>query len=255
MVDKTVLFDGQGDDEHYQVVDMVYNGRQARVLFSGHRSPQSGIAMDDNPRLLFNYNQRFLEIIESVRPKAVLIVGGGAFTLPKAIIERFDDVSVDTVEIDSLLPKLAYEYFSLPKSPELRIITSEGREYINNCERVYDMIILDAFSDSTIPYGLLTQEATKEYARCLSDKGLLALNFISAYHVHKRTLAHRLHETFGSVFVEVDVYPADPSESRHWSQNLVLVASKEEDPALDYLQSAAVSLRPLPADAILRDRV
>jgi hypothetical protein len=50
----------------YKVVDTIYNGRPARMLYGAKNSPQSGIAFDDSPELLFDYNQRFLEIALSL---------------------------------------------------------------------------------------------------------------------------------------------------------------------------------------------
>lgn len=252
MEDEVKVFSGRGN-EQYRIVDRMYNGRKARVLFSEDGSPQSGLALDNDPQLLFNYNQRFLEIVASIHPKKILIIGGGAFTLPKAILERFANTTVDVIEIDALLPQLARRYFSLPETGKLRTIISDGRKYINECHETYDIIILDAFSDSTIPYSLLTREAVKEYERCLSDIGLIAINFISAYPNVRETLASRLFSTFRIDFKSVDIYPADHTESRHRSQNLVLVASKQKAPALDYLQSVAVPQSDAMVDMILRD--
>jgi hypothetical protein len=56
-----ILFDGNTKFAHYQVIDMHYVGRPARVLFSGQRAAaQSAIPRDGNPAMLFDYNQRFM---------------------------------------------------------------------------------------------------------------------------------------------------------------------------------------------------
>lgn len=208
-MNKVVVFDGSSEFGHYQVVDEIYNGRKARVLYSGGRTPQSGLAQDDDPELLFEYNQRFMEIVESIRPASVLLIGGGTFTLPKALLERFHDIKIDAVEIDQLLPQLAEKYFDLPNDPRLNIIVGDGRDYINECQIKYDMIIIDAFSKYDIPTSLFAIEAVREYSRCLNKNGIIAMNFISRYHTYKTTLAHRLVATFQAVFSTVDLYPSD----------------------------------------------
>jgi predicted membrane-bound spermidine synthase len=251
IMNKVILFDGSSELNHYKVIDAIYNGREARVLYSGDRIPQSGLALDDDPGLLFDYNQRFLEIAESIRPTSVLLIGGGAFTLPKALLERFHDIRIDVVEIDPLLPQLAEKYFDLPSDPRLNIVIGDGRDYINECRINYDLIIVDAFSKSDIPKSLLSIEAVREYNRCLTSDGVIALNFISRYHTHKTTLAHRLVATFQTAFSIVDLYPSDYHYDKRAEQNLVLVASNKDEITLDYLQSAPVSLLFMPKDALL----
>jgi len=87
---------------HYQVVDMIYVGRAARVLFSGMRgSAQSAIPRDGDPSMLFDYNRRFLELVDSLKPKSLLVIGGGAFTLPMQVLQTFPDVQVNVIEYDS----------------------------------------------------------------------------------------------------------------------------------------------------------
>lgn len=251
MMNKVILFDGSSELSRYRVVEAMYNGRKARVLYSGGGAPQSGLALDDDPELLFEYNQRFLEVAESIRPASILLIGGGAFTLPKALLERFHDIRIDVVELDQLLPKLAEKYFDLPSDPRLNIVIGDGRDYINECQIKYDMIIIDAFMKYDIPTSLLTIEAVREYRRCLNMDGVIAVNFISRYHTYKTTLAHRLVATFQTAFSTVDLYPSDYQYEKRAEQNLMLVASNDDAITLDYLQSAPVSLLFMPDDGIL----
>lgn len=252
-MNKVILFDGSSEHNTYQVAETIHNERKARVLYSGGTAPQSGLALDDNPELLFNYNQRFLEIAESTRPRSILLIGGGAFTLPKALLERFANLHIDVVEIDPLLPKLAKEYFDLQDDDRLNVIVGDGRKYISECQKTYDMIIVDAFSVYDIPKPLLTMEAANQYERCLNKNGLVTVNFIAKYLTLDATLAHRLLATFESVFSTVELYPSDPHYERHLSQNLILVASNEDTLGLDYLQSAPVLTLFTPEDAVLHD--
>jgi spermidine synthase len=248
---KLVLFDGSSELNRYKIVESIYNERQARVLYSGGKAPQSGVALDDDPELLFDYNQRFLEIIESTRPTSVLVIGGGAFTLPKVVLERFQDIRVDVVEIDPLLPQLAKQYFDLPDDPRLNVIVGDGRQYIDNCQATYDMIVIDAFFKFDISMLLLDVGAAREYSRCLNKNGIVAINFIARYRTYKTTLAHRLVATFQSIFATIDLYPADHEYHERAEQNLIMVASKEDMVTLDYLQSAPVSLLFVSDDVIL----
>lgn len=253
-IHKQIIYKGKSEFGQYKIVDQIYNDRQARVLFGDDKTPQSGMALDNDPTLLFNYNQRFLEIIESIKPKSVLIIGGGAFTLPKAIIERFDNSIVDVVEIDPLLPKLANQFFGLPINDRLGIYTIDGRYYVENCKKSYDVIIIDAFSGFAIPYSLMTSEAIFAYKNILNNRGIIAVNFIAQYHVFKTTLTHNLVSTFKTQFSNVQIYPASHDVEKREEQNLLLVASDEADTNLDYLQSAPVDLLIAPENTVLYDK-
>lgn len=221
---------------------MTYNDRPARLLFGDDDSPQSGIALDEDLELLFDYNQRFMEIAASVQLKKVLIIGGGAFSLPTALVQRFAGIHVDVVEIDPLLPDLARRFFNLSNHPNLSIYIEDGRDFLGRTTTEYDLIIVDAFSGLDVPKSLLSVEAARLYRSKLTDKGLVSINFISAYHVTKPDLAHQLQATFDGVFNGVEIYPADHTNSRITvSDNLVLVASGDLMPSLDYLHSAPLS--------------
>lgn len=241
-----ILFSGSGSHGDYQVVERLHNGRPARLLLSGRAAPQSGLAMDDDPELLFDYNQRFLEIALSLQPRTILVVGGGAFTFPKALVERFNEAEIDVVEIDSILPELGRKYFSLPSSPRLRIITEDGRNYINSSQKKYDLIVVDAFDEYDIPKPLITAQAATEYARLLSPRGALAFNIISTY-FGKPSIAHQIFASLDEAFSTTELYPADPSYGQNQEQNLILVTTNGPAPNLDYLQSYPVQFR-VPTD-------
>lgn len=252
---RTILFEGHSDFSDYQIIDMLYEGREARVLYGDNATPQSGVALDDDPELLFDYNQRFLEIIESIRPRSILVIGGGVFMLPMAVLDRLGDMVMDVIEIDPLLPQLARDYFDFVDDPRLNVIIGDGRAYVDSCTKTYDLIIVDAFTAYDIPRSLLSLEAVQAYARCLNEDGVVAVNFIAAYRTHRTTLAHQLQATFETAFADTELYPADPTYDTRSEQNLVLVASQKEIPPLYYLQSAPVQLLFTPENVVLHDEV
>lgn len=227
----------------YRVVDMTYNGRAARVLFGTKDSPQSGAAKDDEPELLFDYNQRLLEMILSHQPKRLLIIGGGAFMLPTAAFYQFPKTVIDVVEIDPLLITIARDFFDLPDDPRLRIHAMDGAEFVAQSKDRYDMIIIDAFSGYTIPSVLIDENAAKHYTRHLKRSGVVAVNLISEYKPRHADLAHTLVDTFSKVYPEIALFPADPEYLSGVQQNLIFVAGRTV-PSFDYLQSDALELLP-----------
>lgn len=236
-----VLFAGSSPHGTYRVVDTVYDGRPARVLYGTNNSPQSGVAQDENPELLFDYNQRFLEIIKSTQPKRILVIGGGAFMLPIAARRLFSELIVDVVEIDKLLVDISRDFFDLPEEPKLRVHIADGIDYLTTTKQRYDMIIVDAFSGYDIPPSLLEPVAIELYHRHIVDGGIVALNFISEYKAHRRRLAHTIIDRFSRAFPHLLMVQSDPDFPKGKEQNFVLAASDSEF-RLDYLQSEALEL-------------
>ena len=225
----------------YKIADQTYNDRPARVLYAGGATPQSGLALDTEPELLFDYIQRLFEIVLSARPERVLVIGGGAFTLPKAILERTSVECVDVVEVDPELIPIAEHYFALPRDQRLKIFTMDGREYIDSCDDAsYDVIIIDAFNEYNIPRSLMSNDAAAHYARILTKKGLVAMNFIGFYRGMRTGSTRELAEAFHSVLPRVALFPADTHDSKYEEQNLLLVASKRRFHP-DYVQSDDVA--------------
>ena len=233
------LYRGESPFGKYKVVDMTYNDRPARMLFGDQSSPQSGVATDDNPELLFDYNQRFMELIMSVQPKRLLVIGGGAFTLPTAVFYHSPRLQVDVVEIDELLVQLGHEYFGLPEDPRLRVFVDDGAAFLQAHRGRYDMIIVDAFSGLAIPQQLLDDTALMLYKKHLTRGGVVAVNVISEYTSKRYRLAHQLVDGFERYFKSVELFQADPEYEAGVDQNYLLVAGAKA-PDVSYLQSEVV---------------
>ena len=90
------------------------------------------------------------------KPGRVLVVGVGGGSVLKDYASR--GWSVDAVEIDPVVVKVAREHFGL--SPEDgQVFTMDGRRFIGGNRGPYDIVVLDAFGSSSIPFHLVTREA------------------------------------------------------------------------------------------------
>jgi spermidine synthase len=243
------------DYGHYEVVDMLYEGRPSRVLFSGQRNAaQAGVALDDEPDLLFDYNQRLLEIASSLYPNSILIIGGGAFTLATALVTALPESSIDVIEIDPALTQLAKTYFGLADSPRLNIINTDGRSYVTDTKKQYDLVVLDAFHDTTMPVDLSTIEAVIAFKSILNLNGVVAVNIISAYFGRGAQFMRSQYAAYQSLFRSIAVYPAARSLLSYWlPQNFVLVA---QIGTKQTIKARFNSLEPLTVstEAVLKDQ-
>lgn len=238
-----ILWEGDAASGHYQVVDTVYDGREARVLYSGDRqAAQSGVAKDGRPDLLFDYNQRLYELATGLAPKRILVIGGGVFTLPTALLRALPHTLIDAVEPDTELPELARRFFDLPADDRLQIFSTGGRTYLREHNTCYDMIIIDAYRHTTVPYNIKTLQAFAAYRDHLETSGVLAMNVISGYHGAAARTLQEVYAAATHTFDTADIFPASRGYSLWLPQNFVLAAQKGQDvPLKDYVRHAAVA--------------
>jgi len=241
-MNQEVIWEGDTPGGHYQVVDCLYDGRPARVLYSGDRqAAQSGFAKDDKPDLLFDYNQRMFELVTNLVPKTLLLVGGGVGTLPKALLETLPDVHIDVVEPDSGLTDLAYRYFDLPVDERLNIFDTDGRNFLRGHAGRYDMILVDAFTHTAIPKDMKTLEAFQALHRHLQPQGIVAMNVISGYYGPGAQVLTQLYAAALQTFDVLDIFLASRGYSLWLPQNFVLAAQKGSGlPLKDYVRHDAV---------------
>ncbi|HVU59484.1 MAG TPA: fused MFS/spermidine synthase [Candidatus Saccharimonadales bacterium] len=254
MAEAGALFEGDSAYAHYRIADVSYMGRPARLLYGGtHEAAQSGLALDDRPELLFDYNQRLLELFRGLKPRRVLLIGGGACTLPRALLGLVPNLRLDIVEIDPLLVDLAGRYFGFVAGKHTRISVAEGRQYLAGTEERYDLLVVDAFLGDTMPPTLRTVEAAQVYARHLRRGGVLALNVIAAYEGRLAEALRRQIASLRTVCTDVQIFPASPALSLWLPQNFIVTATCKPRDVAQYMRYGPLSLRDWPAGTPLYD--
>ncbi len=106
--------------------------------------------------------------------KEVLILGMGTGTYARQCRKYFDHISVEGVEIDSRITDLAHKYFELPE--EVKVTTYDGRAYLQASEQKYDVIMVDAYQDITIPFQMSSLEFFTMVREHLKENGVMVVN-------------------------------------------------------------------------------
>lgn len=97
-------------------------------------------------------------------PKRVLMVGVGGGQLSNFLFSRLPGVEIDAVDIDPEVVRLARAYFKIPTDPRYRTHVGDGRLFVEQrAEADTDLLILDAFRGTSVPFHLRTQQF---YAAC-----------------------------------------------------------------------------------------
>ena len=127
-------------------------------------------------------------------------MGMGTGTYAKQCMDYFENISVEGVEIDQKITDLAGEYFALPDTIE--VTTYDGRAYLQAVDKKYDVIMVDAYQDITIPFQMSSVEFFQMVKEHLKEDGVMVVN-MNMHSEEKGNINEYLSDTIASVFDEV----------------------------------------------------
>jgi len=193
------------EDTRYLIID---GGVHSMVNASNWKSNYPYVAVMDLTRFFFD------------NPGKLLLIGLGGGSIVKTFASNGWDV--DAVEIDPVVTKIALKYFGLNPS-EAKIFHMDGRRFLFTHKEKYDLIIMDAFGSSSIPFHLVTEESFGLIASRLKEDGILAINIEAIG--WRDEIVKSLATTLKQHFDEVLALPI--SEPPNTLGNVVLVASRQ----------------------------
>ena len=156
-----------------------------------------------------------------------LMIGGAAYTYPMHYLKKYQNKTIDVVEIDEKMTQIAEEEFGLDKNnPNLGLITQDGRSYLNYNEKKYDTVFVDAFKGLNAPFELTTYEAMQKVYDSLNDNGTVITNIISAIEGDDADFIKYEYSTYKAIFDDVKVFQVNSNHSDNEGQNLILVGIK-----------------------------
>lgn len=131
---------------------------------------------------------------------SILILGMGTGTFARQCRQYFGDVRIEGVEIDQKITDLAGQYFDLPE--DITVTTYDGRAYLQAVEDKYDVIMVDAYQDITIPFQMSSLEFFTLVKDHLKEGGVMVVNM--NMHTEKEgNINQYLSDTIACVFSEV----------------------------------------------------
>ena len=153
------------------------------------------------------YNFLFLQSLSLVsNPEDILLVGLGGGVIPEMFSGAGE--SIETVELDPKVVEVAQEYFDFSG----KVAIDDGRHYIRNSNRKYDIIMSDAFGAYIFAPHLLTLEAFQETKEALKPGGVFVLNTIGAVEGKNSVLQKSVYTTLKEVFLHVYAVPLGPKD-------------------------------------------
>ena len=196
----TVLFEGAGD---FGAVRVIERSDGLRELYAGAgRARQSAVYPNDPRHLELAYSRTAMIGPAWVDPTArILFVGLGGGAMPTFVRQIVPEARLDVVEIDPLIVRAAAEWFGVQPDSGMTVHTGDGRAFIEGSppER-WDLVVLDAFSDTDIPRALTTRPFLEAVRRTLDSRGIVVSNLHTSAPEYEQMVATYL-EVFSVVLL------------------------------------------------------
>ncbi len=222
-----IIADIDTPTSHYEVAKVKSNNRSVNVLITGPGGFQSGTYTSGNNDLVFGYTRQLASVVQAAPHKSrIAILGGGAFTLPEYLGRHYPDAQIDVVEIDPKLPQIAKQYFRYQQPNNVHIVAQDARAYLQATTAKYDIVIVDAYNDASVPFSLATHEYAVALHHVLNADGIAAVNIIAGKNAACLPLLRSLHSSYTSVFTQSRYYPIDDA-TMTTEQNIIGVYSNQ----------------------------
>ncbi|MEK7555547.1 MAG: fused MFS/spermidine synthase [Patescibacteria group bacterium] len=216
-----VIFNHESNYYTIRVVDGVHNiFGNIRVLFLDFDA-HSAEGLDGQQLNTYPEIYPVFSVLKS-NIHNILTIGGGSYLIAKNFSDFYKNSKITVVEIDPAVTKTAEEFFNL-KSYPIQTVISDGRIFLQKNNQKYDLIFSDAYNSFvSIPWHLATKEFNDLAKSHLTDGGIYAVNFTSAFYGKNSAFFRSMLSTFKKTFENYqifsfgEVFPTDP-------QNIILV--------------------------------
>ncbi len=168
----------------------------------------SQVQLDDPTFLHYKHEHFQLEMVrhfKEITPEkqSVLVIGGGGYTFPRCVRVLIPTASVDVVEIDPGVTRVAKLKLGLIDDWKIRSIHMDGRQFVAEKSQpgTYDLVTLDAVNDLSVPSHLMTKEFNAAVQKTLTPNGVYLVTVIDFVETGKlwKAAANTLRETFQHV--------------------------------------------------------
>lgn len=141
----------------------------------------------------------------------LLILGMGTGTYGLQCRKYYGNMNIEGVEIDEKITDLSRKYFNLPE--DIKVTTYDGRAFLNSIDKKYDVIMVDAYQDITIPFQMSSKEFFNLVKEHLNPDGVMVVN-MNMKGSSEGNINQYLSDTISTVFDEVYTVEVSGSTNR-----------------------------------------
>ena len=217
----TLLYEKETPFSHLDITEF---GNERSMYLDGLR--HSSMNLNEPLKLVIDYTEYFhLGMMFNPTASDILFVGGGGFTGPKNFLALYPDTKIDVIEIDPDVIDAAKKYFELKEDARLQIFNDDARKHLSTFEKKYDVIILDAYSSTYVPYHLMTHEFFQTLEKRLEPDGVIVSNFIGSFEGFNSQIIKAVYHTMKQTFPVAYVFPTETYPTN--IQNIMIVSSNQ----------------------------
>jgi spermidine synthase len=222
----TFLYRRDGVYQRVTIYEGEQLGRPARFLLLD-RSESGAMFLDtaDSTDLAYDYTKYYaLYKIFTPDVRRALVLGGGAYSIPKALLQELPDAEIDVAEIEPSLFGLAKQYFKVVDDPRLHNHVEDGRRFLQDVSTPYDLIFGDVYySYFSVPPHFTTREFFALARHRLAPGGVFIANMIGDLSRRQPSLILAELKTFQAVFPNSYFFAVESPEKTGLIQNITLV--------------------------------
>jgi len=174
-----------------------------RTLRFGQYGPrQSVVKMGDLDYLGLPYaRSAMIGLAFTEQLDRILVLGVGAGNIPMFLRKHYSNAQIDVIDIDPQIITLAKRHFNFVEDRRLHTYAQDGRTFIENVQKPYDLIFVDAYTAAGIPRHLASKEFLLSLKKALKPSGAIVANMWSTPQVNP--LYKSMLRTYQEVFHEV----------------------------------------------------
>lgn len=176
----------------------VYRHRERLELRSHDNALQSVIDLRSPERLqLSNLEHLMASLLFIPEPERILVLGTAAGSLLHYLRHYLPLASITTIDIDDLLVDRMLQMQVLPAADDrLAYVHADAAEYVVNCDRQFDLILVDVFHGARSPAWLLQNDTIDAIHRVCGERGAVAYNLLVASDHEYRLFYRRLSRAY-----------------------------------------------------------
>jgi spermidine synthase len=238
---KNMLTQKDGRIAHLETVyNDIFVTKEANLLklsfqWKGWRFYQSETNLADPDDLPMPYSRTMS--IAAIFPqdiKRVLVLGLGAGSIPVYLQRFLPNATFDAVELDPGVIDVARKYFGLRETAKFHLIAGDARMFLNRHTEPYDLIFVDAFTGSYIPFHLMTKEFYQLVSNRLSPHGVAAFNFLPSKDIFESNV-----RTVSLAFDNIDIFNSGSRDI--WESNVIVLGRLDPSSDAETLQKAVAA--------------
>jgi spermidine synthase len=223
-----LVYEAESAYNYIQVVDR--DSRRVLMLNEGqatHSVYWPGHVLSGGVWDYFLLAPYFTNLTRPEEVDSLCIIGLAAGTAAKEYTTIFGPMHIDGVELDPEIVDVGRQFFAM-NEPNLNVAVQDGRYFLAQSDRKYDIIIADAYRQPYIPFHLATKEFFDLAREHLNPGGVVVTNVGRTASDFRLVdvLASTMDKVFETVFI-LDV-PGDSNS---------LVVGTEQATSLDSLRA------------------